>query len=107
MADPAGTSTGAVRAGTPANQRLHEILNAIFYVLRSGCAWRMLPRDFPLSDSLLLLPQVAQGWNRKRSTRFFAIDSASKRDARSAPSAAILDSQTAKTTEKGGLAATM
>ena len=30
--------------------RLHsprEILNAVFYVLKSGCQWRMLPRDFP------------------------------------------------------------
>ena len=31
-------------------KRIHpyrEILNAIFYLLRSGCAWRLLPHDFP------------------------------------------------------------
>jgi len=38
---------------TPQNEerpRLHslrKILNAIFYVVRSGCAWRLLPHDFP------------------------------------------------------------
>jgi putative transposase len=34
--------------GRPTAYRLREILNAIvFYVLRSGCQWRMLPHDFP------------------------------------------------------------
>ena len=33
--------------GRPRSSNLRRILNAIFYVLRSGCAWRLLPRDFP------------------------------------------------------------
>ena len=33
--------------GRPRIHPLREILNAIFYVLRSGCAWRLLPHDFP------------------------------------------------------------
>jgi len=33
--------------GRPRSSDLRLILNAIFYVLRSGCAWRLLPRDFP------------------------------------------------------------
>ena len=33
--------------GRPRIHSLGEILNAIFYVLRSGCQWRMLPHDFP------------------------------------------------------------
>jgi transposase len=35
----------------PGRPRIHsprEILNAIFYIVRSGCAWRLLPHDFPL-----------------------------------------------------------
>ncbi len=35
---------------SPSRPRLHplrEILNAIFYIVRSGCAWRLLPHDFP------------------------------------------------------------
>jgi putative transposase len=33
--------------GRPRIHSLREILNAIFYLLRSGCQWRMLPNDFP------------------------------------------------------------
>jgi putative transposase len=33
--------------GRPRVYPLREILDAIFYVLRSGCAWRLLPHDFP------------------------------------------------------------
>jgi putative transposase len=33
--------------GRPRLHPLREILDAIFYVLRSGCAWRLLPHDFP------------------------------------------------------------
>ncbi len=33
--------------GRPALHDRREIVDAIFYVLRSGCAWRLLPHDFP------------------------------------------------------------
>ena len=33
--------------GRPKMHTTREILNAIFYVLKSGCAWRLLPNDFP------------------------------------------------------------
>jgi len=33
--------------GRPRSSDLRSILNAIFYVLRSGCPWRLVPRDFP------------------------------------------------------------
>lgn len=35
------------RRGRPPSSRLREVWNAIFYVTRSGCSWRMLPKDFP------------------------------------------------------------
>ena len=35
------------KRGRPKTHTTPEILNAIFYVLKSGCAWRLLPRDFP------------------------------------------------------------
>ena len=33
--------------GRPKTHSAREILNAIFYVVRGGCAWRLLPHDFP------------------------------------------------------------
>ena len=33
--------------GRPRTHRLREILNAVFYLLKSGCQWRLLPHDFP------------------------------------------------------------
>ena len=33
--------------GRPRVHPLREILDAIFYIVRSGCAWRLLPHDFP------------------------------------------------------------
>jgi transposase len=39
---PAPTASGRPRTYT-----LREILDAIFYVLKSGCAWRLLPHEFP------------------------------------------------------------
>ena len=37
----------STRRGRPRVHSYREILNAIFYVLRTGGAWRMLPHDFP------------------------------------------------------------
>ncbi len=39
--------TPATRRGRPRFHPLRRILNAIFYLVRSGCAWRLLPREFP------------------------------------------------------------
>jgi putative transposase len=37
----------AKTGGRPREQDMREIVNAIFYLLRAGCSWRMLPHDFP------------------------------------------------------------
>lgn len=40
--------------GRPRKADKREIVEAILYLLRAGCAWRLLPHDFPLADGLLL-----------------------------------------------------
>jgi putative transposase len=97
----------AKAGGRPEEYPKREILNAIFYLLRSGCSWRMLPHDLPpwrivyydfrpwrqdgtwqlMHDLLRGDVRVAAGKHRQ-------------------PSAAILDRQSVKTTEKGGAVAT-
>jgi putative transposase len=93
------------RRGRPKTHTTREILNAIFfYVLKSGCAWRLLPRDsFPPWET------VYWWFGRWRTDGTFEQLNAALRErvrARSGrnplPSAGIADSQSAKTTGVGG-----
>lgn len=50
---------GDSKLGRPARYPKREILNSIFYIVRSGCAWRMMPpRPAAVEDLLLLLYEV-------------------------------------------------
>ena len=90
-------------SGRPWAWPLREILNAIFYVLRGGIAWRLLPKDLPPRST-------AYGYfSRGREAGLFArinhhlVIADRERVGRSAwPTAAVLDSQSVKTTESGG-----
>ncbi len=51
----------ANRRGRPRTIDVREITNAILYLVRAGCAWRLLPHDATqMADSLLLLPSLAE-----------------------------------------------
>lgn len=93
--------------GRPRRVNLHEILNAIFYRERTGCAWDMLPHDFPPAKTVYeYFNQWSKDgtWARINGVLVRQVRQAEGRDAE--PSAAIIDSQSVKTTEKGGSAAT-
>lgn len=91
------------RTGRPRRYSQREMLNAIFYILRTGCQWRDLPHDFPPYGAVWM--QFCRWRNdgtieRIHSALRSQVRAAEGRD--EAPSAAILDSQSVKTTEKGG-----
>jgi putative transposase len=86
--------------------RLHgprEILDAIFYVLKSGCAWRLLPHDFPPWKTVyhyFRSWRLDGTWERVHSALRKRVRVRLERNPQ--PSAAIVDSQSIKTTGVGG-----
>jgi len=98
----------AKAGGRPRSIDVREVLNAIFYRERTGCAWEMLPRDLPAAKTVYdyFNKWSADGtWERMNGLLVRQVRQAEGRDPE--PSAAIIDSQSVKTTEKGANAATM
>jgi len=103
------------RGGRPARYTRREIVNAVLYVTRNGCAWRNMPHDLP-PWSLVYNYFWNYFWRWQRDGVWQAAhehlvgDLRHKAGRNRLPSAAILDSQSVKTTEnrdlkKGGRAA--
>jgi len=91
--------------GRPAQYDRREIINALLYVVRTGCQWRMLPHDLPPWKTVYWYFMT---W-RKDGTLDRLHDEL-RGDLRRAegkqrpPTVAVLDSQSVKTTERGGAA---
>jgi putative transposase len=90
--------------GRPRSTDMREVLNGIFYELRSGCAWRMLPHDLPPYKTVYHYFRQWKGdgtWERMNQELRAKLRIADGREAE--PSAAIIDSQSVKTTDVKGI----
>jgi transposase len=91
------------KMGRPATVDRREVLNGIFYLLRTGCQWRLLPKEFPHWSSV-----HSCYWRWKKNGTIDRIHETLRQKVRrqagkeAHPTAAIVDSQSVKTTEKGG-----
>lgn len=88
--------------GRPREHSYRQILNAIFYITRGGCAWRMLPHDLPPWKTVY---HYFRGWRKdgtwQRLNDTLRQDVRQKAGRPAQPSAAILDSQSVKTSQGG------
>lgn len=93
--------------GRPRKYELRRIVDAMLYVVKTGCQWRQMPVDFPPWQSVY---QQFRSWRDsgvwERAGKTLRERGRKARGRNAMPSVAIVDSQSAKTALKGGVAAT-
>jgi transposase len=93
----------AKRGGRPRSVAVREVLNAIFYVLATGCQWKALPKDLPPSSTVYDYFGLWE-WDGTllRMHHALYVEERERQGREASPTAAVIDSQTARGGQKGG-----
>ena len=98
----------ARRGGNKRTVNLREVVNGLMYILSTGCQWRAIPKDLPPRSTLYDYFDLLS-WDgtldRIHDALYVKCREAALREA--SPTAAIIDSQSVKSAEKGGLPSTL
>ena len=91
------------RGGRPRSVNVREVLNAIFYVLWTGCQWKALPKDFPPKSTVYDYLDLWE-WDGtlERLHHALYVQERERQGREASPTVAIIDSQTARGASKGG-----
>ena len=84
---------------------VREVMNGVMYILSTGCQWRAIPKDLPLRSTLFdYLDLWSYDGTLDRIHHALYVECREKGEREASPTAAIIDSQSVKSAERGGLA---
>ena len=91
----------AKRGGNKRHVDVREVMNGIMYILSTGCQWRAIPKDLPARSTLFDYLDL-WSWDGTLDRIHHALYAECREQREASPTAAIIDSQSVKSAEKGG-----